>query len=169
MGWINKQRNIMDFALNSLLRRKGKNFALLVVYTGIIFLVSSIVFSSESIKRESRILLENSPEIVVQRTIAGRHDLIPEQYIERLRSIRGVHEAKGRLWGYYFEPGVQANYTLVVPDEFIYGPGYIVIGNGVSKTLTVPMRVWRSLIFSLLIQKSCPLISFFFQVMISER
>lgn len=134
MGWINKQRNILDFALNSLLRRKGKNSALFVVYTGIIFLVSSIVFSSESIKRESQFLLENSPEIVVQRTVAGRHDLIPEQYIEQLKSIRGVQEAKGRLWGYYFEPGVQANYTLVVPDEFLYGPGYIVIGNGVSKT-----------------------------------
>ena len=101
MGWTNKQRNILDFAFNSLLRRKGKNSALFVVYAGIIFLVSSIVFSSESIKRESRILLENSPEIVVQRTVAGRHDLIPEQYIERLKSIRGVQEAKGRLWGYY--------------------------------------------------------------------
>ncbi len=135
MGWINKQRNILDFAFNSLLRRKGKNSALLVVYASVIFLVSSIVFSSESIKRESRILLENSPEIVVQRTVAGRHDLITEQYIERLKSIRGVQESKGRLWGYYFEPGVQANYTLVVPDEFTHDPGFIIIGSGVSKTL----------------------------------
>jgi ABC-type lipoprotein release transport system permease subunit len=135
MGWINKQRNILDFAFNSLLRRKGKNSALFVVYAAIVFLVSSIIFSSESIKREARILLNNSPEIVVQRTVAGRHELIPEKYIERLQSIRGVQEVKGRLWGYYFEPGVQANYTLVAPDEFMYGPGYIVIGRGVSKTL----------------------------------
>lgn len=125
----------MDFAFSSLLRRKGKNFALFIVYTGIVFLVSSVVFSTESIKRESRILLDNSPEIVVQRTVAGRHDLIPEQYIERLKSIRGVQEVKGRLWGYYFEPGVQANYTLVAPEKFPDGPGFIIIGRGVAKTL----------------------------------
>ncbi|MFZ5906616.1 MAG: ABC transporter permease [Nitrospirota bacterium] len=135
MGWINKQRNILDFAFNALFRRRGKNFALVVVYTGIVFLVSSVVFSTESIKRESQILLENSPEIIVQRTVAGRHALIPGRYIERLKSIRGVQEVKGRLWGYYFEPGVQANYTLVVPDEFTHDQGFILVGSGVAETL----------------------------------
>jgi ABC-type lipoprotein release transport system permease subunit len=135
MGWINKQRNIIDFALSSLLRRKTRNVSLLVVYTGIVFLISSIVFSAESIEREACILLENSPEMIVQRNIAGRHDLIPAEYIERIKAIRGVQEVRGRLWGYYFEPGVQANYTLIVPDDFAYEPGYAVIGNGVSRTL----------------------------------
>jgi len=134
MSWITKQRNILDFALSSLLRRKAKNLALLVVYAGIVFFISSIIFSAESIEREACMLLENSPEIVVQRMIAGRHDLIPESYIDRVKDIRGVQAVKGRLWGYYFEPGVQANYTMVVPDDFEYGAGSIVVGQGVSRT-----------------------------------
>ncbi|MEW6586916.1 MAG: ABC transporter permease, partial [Nitrospirota bacterium] len=135
MSWINRQRNILDFALSSLLRRKVKNFALLIVYTGVVFFISSIIFSAESIEKEACMLLENSPEIVVQRTVAGRHDLIPENYVDRIKTIRGVQAVKGRLWGYYFEPGVRANYTMVVPDNFEYERGFIVVGQGVSRTL----------------------------------
>ena len=45
MAWIEKQRNIIDFALSSLFRKWGKNLALLVVYTVIVFILASIFFS----------------------------------------------------------------------------------------------------------------------------
>jgi ABC-type lipoprotein release transport system permease subunit len=131
---IERQKNIIDFALSSLLRRKRKNAGLLAVYTLIVFALASVVFFSYSIKKEASIILRGSPEMIVQRTIAGRHDLIPVSYIERIQKIRGVSSVKKRLWGYYYDPVVGANYTLIVPDNFDAGVGNISIGEGVSRT-----------------------------------
>jgi ABC-type lipoprotein release transport system permease subunit len=134
MGWINRQRNILDFTLSSLLRRKGKNMALLAVYTLIIFILASVVFLTSSLKREACLVLQDSPEIIVQRTIAGRHDLIPISYMPVLKEIRGVQSVRERLWGYYYDPATGANYTFVVPKDHQYGDGAVAIGNGVART-----------------------------------
>ncbi len=36
--WVGRQRNVLDFTLSALWRRKGKNLALFVVYTVVVFL-----------------------------------------------------------------------------------------------------------------------------------
>src|SRR4030067_2054535 len=134
MGWINRQRNILDFTLASLLRRKGKNVALLAVYTFIVFILASVVFLTSSLKKEACLVLQDSPEIIVQRTVAGRHDLIPISYMLVLKEIRGVQSVRERLWGYYYDPATGANYTFVVPKDHQYGDGGVAIGNGVAPT-----------------------------------
>jgi ABC-type lipoprotein release transport system permease subunit len=132
-AWIEKQRNIIDFTLSSLVRRKGKNLALVLVYAVLVFLLASVMFYSHALRREAAIVLQGSPEIVLQRMVAGRHDLVPASYVDAVKAIRGVSGARGRLWGYYFDPAVGANYTLMVPDEFPFGDGNIVIGQGISR------------------------------------
>jgi ABC-type lipoprotein release transport system permease subunit len=133
--WIEKQRNIIDFALSSLLRRWGKNLALLAVYTIIVLILASIFFFTTSIKREASIVLQGSPEIVVQRLVAGRHDLVPEGYMRVIEGITGVRNVKGRLWGYYYEPSTGANYTLLAAKDYKTETGTVAIGRGVSKAL----------------------------------
>lgn len=113
--WIEKQRYIIDFTLSSLLRRKFKNIGLLVLYTLIVFILASMMFFTYSIKREAKLILKGAPEIVVQKIIAGRHDLVPIDYLNTLRKIRGVASADSRLWGYYYDGLMKANYTLLVP------------------------------------------------------
>ena len=115
MVWTEKQRHIIEFALASLSRRPGKNLAVLVVYTSVVFILSSILFFTNSLKKEASLVLQGAPEIVVQRIVAGRHDLMTEDHIRSLGRLPGVQEARGRLWGYYYEPLVGANLTLVVP------------------------------------------------------
>lgn len=129
-----RQKNIIDFALSSLLRRKGKNAGLLFIYTLIVFALASVVFFTHAIKEEASIILEGAPEMTVQKTVAGRHDLIPMNYIDRIQKIRGVISVKGRFWGYYYDPIVGANYTLVVPETPDPGIGNIIIGEGISRT-----------------------------------
>src|SRR4030066_107707 len=133
-NWIERQKNILDFVLSSLLRRKGKNGGLVFVYTLIVFALASVMFFTYSIKREASIILRDSPEMIVQKTVAGRHDLIPLIYMDRIKKIRGVISVKGRLWGYYYDPVVGANYTLIVPEDFGSGEGNIAIGEGISRT-----------------------------------
>jgi ABC-type lipoprotein release transport system permease subunit len=131
--WIERQRNIVDFTLSSLLRRKGRNVALLCVYTFVVFLLASVMFFVHSIKKEASNILKDSPEMVIQRMIAGRHELIPIGYIDKIKDIRGVISVKRRLWGYYYDPIIGANYTLMVPEDSDVSAGNIVIGKGISR------------------------------------
>lgn len=114
-AWIEKQRYIIDFTISSLLRRKVKNFGLLALYTLIVFILASTMFFTYSIKKEASLILKDAPEIVVQKIVAGRHDLLPVEYLEIINKIRGVETVESRLWGYYYDSLVGANYTLLTP------------------------------------------------------
>lgn len=114
--WIEKQRYIIDFTISALLRRKVKNLGLLALYTLIVFILASTMFFTHSIKKEAALILQGSPEIIVQKMIAGRHDLFPVAHLDEISSIRGVADVEGRLWGYYYDSLVGANYTLMVPS-----------------------------------------------------
>ena len=131
--WLQKQRNIIDFTLSSLGRRKGKNFALVLVYTLVVFLLASVMFFTHALKREAAIILQGAPELVVQRMSAGRHELVPEKYVDVLKVIKGVSDVKGRLWGYYYDPVIGANYTIMASDDAAYASGDIIVGNGVAR------------------------------------
>lgn len=125
--------NILEFALSSLLRKRVKNISLLTLYTLIIFVLASLIFFVQALKQESGRILLNAPEMVVQRQMAGRHDLIPLDYADKIRAIRGVETVTGRRWGYYYDPVFGANYTLMVPEAGSITPGNIIIGRGVAR------------------------------------
>lgn len=133
MGAIEKQRHILDFTLSSLGRRKGKNIALIIVYTFVIFLIASVLFLADSLKNEATHILQDAPEMTVQRLVAGRHDLIPLHYIDSIKAIRGVQSVKPRFWGYYYDAFSGANYTLMVNTDLNDHPGSILIGAGVAR------------------------------------
>ncbi len=128
-----RQRYIIDFTLSSLWRRKGKNCALVLVYSLIVFVLASVLFFTHALREEAALILKDSPDIIVQRTRLGRYEQIPTAYAEKIRAIRGVMAARGRLWGYYYDPAFQANYTLLVPEKFPYEPETIAIGAGISR------------------------------------
>ncbi len=145
--WIEKQRHLIDFTLASLSRRKAKNLGLLFIYTLLVFVLASVALYTHALRSEAQKVLAGSPEIVLQRLIAGRHDLIPPGYLEKIGRIRGVQKMEGRLWGYYYDSVVKANYTFMVPPagsgmkiergEIVVGPALersrgLAAGNGIS-------------------------------------
>jgi len=73
---LEKHRNIIDFTLSSLLRRKSKNAALVIVYTLVVALLASVMFFTQSLREEAMLVLRGAPDMVVQKLIAGRFDLI---------------------------------------------------------------------------------------------
>lgn len=133
--WIERQRNVIDFTMAALARQKGKNFALISVYTFVVMLLASVVFFTGALKKEANLVLSESPEIVVQRQTMGRHDLIPISYAERIKRIAGVASVRERLWGYYYLAG--ANYTVMTREDSSPEAGTVVIGRGVSRTLQI--------------------------------
>jgi cell division protein FtsX len=139
--WIEKQKYLIDFTTSSLLRRKGRNAALLAVYTSVVFLLASVMLFSHALRNNAAQALARSPEMTVQRMVAGRNDPVPADWVERVRSVRGVQKAEGRLWGYYYDPGAKANFTFLVPpaDSGIeLAPGQVVAGAATSRHLAAP-------------------------------
>jgi cell division protein FtsX len=132
-GSIERQRHILDFTLASLLRRKGKNGALLAVYTLIIFILSSVLFFTYALRQEAQAVLKGTPEIIVQRSLTGRYHTIPLSYADAIRGIRGVLSVEPRLWGYHYDGTTLANYTIVVPGDNGPPDGSIDIGSGISR------------------------------------
>jgi len=65
--------------------------------------------------------------------VAGQTDLMPLNYIEKIKGIKRYRSIKGRLWGYYFDPFFGANYTLMSPDDDRLPSGTIAIGEGIAK------------------------------------
>jgi len=134
MKALRRQRYLLDFILSSLLRRKGKNLGLLLIYTLVIFMLASVMLFTQALKSEIGTVLEASPEIILQRLEAGRHGLVSEDYLERIGRIRGVVKREGRLWGYFYDPAVQANYTLMADDGLGLDRTEVIIGHGIART-----------------------------------
>ena len=131
--WWRRQLAFLDFCLSALMRRKGKNFALLFGYALIVFVLTSVLFFAGALRKEATSVLQDAPEIVVQRMVTGRYAPIPLSYRDTIQKIRGVRHVTPRFWGYYFHPASKANYTVMADNSDI-SPGQVNIGAGVART-----------------------------------
>jgi ABC-type lipoprotein release transport system permease subunit len=143
--FLEQQKYLIDYTLAALLRRKTRNLGLLLVYTLLVFLFSSVLLLSQGLRREAALLLQDAPEVIVQKLVAGRHDLLPAAWLEPLRRIRGVSRVEGRLWGYYYDPAVKANYTLMVAPERGLAVNDILIGASLARVRQLGIGDYLSL------------------------
>jgi ABC-type lipoprotein release transport system permease subunit len=139
-----KHLKILEFAISSLWRRKFKNLGIIFVFSLIIFVLSSILLLTYSFKKEAVAVLEGAPELIVQRISAGRHALMPVEYIKKVEKIPGVGAVIPRLWGYYYDISTGGNYTVmaeyrglkdslnIMEGSFTGEKGTCVIGKGIS-------------------------------------
>jgi ABC-type lipoprotein release transport system permease subunit len=130
---LERQKYLIDYTLAALLRRKTRTLGLVLIYALLVFLFSSVLLLSQGLRREAAMLLQDAPEVIVQRLSAGRHDLFPASWLESLRRIRGVSAVQGRLWGYYYDPAVKANYTLMVTPDRGLAANDILVGAALAR------------------------------------
>jgi len=109
---------LIGFAINSLIRRGAKSFFTIFIFTALIFLLSSILFISNSIKEELFITLKSLPQITVQKLQAGRHTNIEIKRVDELLKLNGVQSAIPRVWGYYYFDKAGVNFSVVGIDSF---------------------------------------------------
>ena len=141
--WIEKQKYLIDFTLSSLARRKVKNLGLLFLYTVIVFLLASVMLFTQALRREAAASLAGAPDVIVQRMVAGRHDLISPDYIGKLGNLRGVRKTESRLWGYYYDPIERANYTVMVPGsagQEGVSTGRVAVGQEIARRLGLTLN-----------------------------
>ena len=136
--WIARQHYLIDFTVSSLARRKVKTLSLLFVYTLLVFLLASVMLFAHALRREAALGLAHAPDVIVQRMVAGRHDLISDSYLEQIASLRGVQSNEGRLWGYYYDTLLKANLTIMVPPTgrgATIAPGRAKVGPEIAREL----------------------------------
>ncbi len=154
--WFERQKNIIDYSLQNLLRRRTKNSLILSIFILLVFAVSSILFITGSLTREMMITNEELPDITVQRIKGGRQTNIQESYIPQIEVIPGVEAVETRIWGYFYLKSLQANFTIYgmdldlleegeyqkivnwknLPDQAQKNPDFrMIVGQGVLKLL----------------------------------
>lgn len=153
--FLEKHLNLLDYALSSLWRRKGKNLSVFFVFTLVIFLLASFLFLTRSLLVSAQTTLRQTPEITVQHMVAGRQESIPLSYMEKIEDIFGVRQVSARVWGYKFNEVTGANITVMglsrspllgeeVLAEGRFGAqgeqGWAVIGQGVLADLDLGSR-----------------------------
>jgi ABC-type lipoprotein release transport system permease subunit len=109
---------LFEFSINSLLRQKTKNIFILVLFTSLIFLVSSIFQISNGLKKELIDSIETLPQITIQQQKGGRTTFIEQKRIDELLQINGVSYANGRVWGYYYFASKDVYFTIIGIDQF---------------------------------------------------
>ena len=139
-----RRLRILEHAISSLWRRRFKNFSIVVVFTLVISALASILVLTHALRTEARHLLQDAPDVVVQKLSGGRHDLIPVSLVDAIADLPGVKAVHPRFWGYYYDGLTGGNYTLVGVDqtgptslELLDGrlpnsPGTCAIGSGVA-------------------------------------
>ena len=134
MPFLRRQHAVLEFALACLLRRRAKVAVLGAVLTLTVFLLASLAFLGTSIRLEAAAVFRDAPDLIVQRVVAARQELVPRGAVAAVQAIPGVGHAHGRLWGYYFDPAAGANYTLVVPRDRTPAVGEAGIGAGIARS-----------------------------------
>ena len=153
---LEKQLNILDYAISSLWRRKFKNISVMLVFSSVIFLIASFQLTTQSLTKSATSSLIHGPEIVIQKMVAGRQESIPLDYRTKLKSIFGIRRVVPRVWGYYFDVTYGANYTVLGIDPELMpmgreldlafqeggfpGPGQVGLGRGVLDSLQLHER-----------------------------
>lgn len=109
---------LFEFSINSLFRQKTKNIFILVLFTLLIFLVSSIFQISNGLKKELIDTVESLPQITIQQLQGGRTSNISQNKIDELLQIKGISSANGRVWGYYYFSYKDVYFTIIGIEQF---------------------------------------------------
>lgn len=155
---MKRQLALLDYALGSLRRRRGKHVTLAL---GLVFasgLYAAVIFLAGSLDAEWRGTLASTPPLLVQRLEGGRPALIDAHALDGFADAPGVASVEPRVWGYLFVEALESNLTIVATrhdsdlaaalesgsppvadDEAVVGSGLVdLVGLVVGDRLAVP-------------------------------
>ncbi len=109
---------LLDYAIRSLYRRKGKSFFIFFILSLLIFLLSSVLMIADAIKLELNTTLQTLPQITLQRFVAGKQTDVSIDRVDTLLGIEGIHSVTPRIWGYYYFKPAGVNFSIVGVDAY---------------------------------------------------
>lgn len=110
---MKRQLALLDFAMGSLRRRRGKSAALVLGLAFVVGLFSSALLLTDALAAEYERDTDAMPDLTVQRLVAGRPALLSVDSAALLADIPAVRRVEPRVWGYHFFRALEANVTIV--------------------------------------------------------
>lgn len=153
-GWLERQLHLIDYTVAALARRRWRNLALLLVFSVLVFILASLTLFAGALRGEAVDVLSAAPPLIVQHQLAGRHDTLDEGALQDIAALPGVRHVEGRLWGYYYDSVVKANYTFMARPADEQADGTLSIGSAVARERglapgnTISFRSYSGQLFS---------------------
>jgi ABC-type lipoprotein release transport system permease subunit len=126
--------NFIKFALKLLIKDKANYILSGFIFTFIIFIFSSILFMTDSIKYDLKKSIDLRDSIIVQNQKAGYHTQITDDVIDNLFEIDGISDVVGVVDGYY--KFIQANKRFRIISNDDIASDKIDLGYGVKNSLS---------------------------------
>lgn len=106
------------FLTLQLVKERSKHLSIIIISMMIVFILSSVLFISSSIRFTLEETLKVQPDFVVSRTLGGTAIPTPMDWSDELIDIYGVSQVTPRVYGrYFFEP--KAKSFLLVGVDFM--------------------------------------------------
>lgn len=98
-------QSIISFAFLTLSKNKSKNISTFFIFFAIVFLISSVLFLSNSIEKEITKSIKNEPQLKITNHQYGNFAPIDDFLQNKISNIKGINSIIGQIQGdYYFEP-----------------------------------------------------------------
>ena len=113
-----KNSVFFNFLFLLLIKHKSKHIAIFIISILIVFLISSVLFISNSLKKEVFSTLNNQSDFIIQKTNNGKIFDTPISWVEDFSSINGVKNVQQRVYGLYYFMPENIYFTIVGVDLF---------------------------------------------------
>ena len=110
-----------NFLFLLLFTHKSKHLAIFFISILIVFLSSSILFISNTLKKEIFTTLKNQSDFVIQKINSGKSQYTPISWIVDFKEISGVKDVQQRVYGQYYFMPEDVYFTIVGIDLFEEG------------------------------------------------
>jgi len=97
-----RNNSFFYFLTLNLLKEKRRFVGIVLISTLLIFLLSSVLFISSSIKHTLNQTLIAQPDFIVQNIKGGRVSPIKDEQVDKIVNIYGVNKVTKRVYGRYF-------------------------------------------------------------------
>ncbi|MEA3418915.1 MAG: FtsX-like permease family protein [Campylobacterota bacterium] len=97
-------------------KERKKHIGVIAISLVILFLLSSVLFISSSIRYSLEQTLAQEPDFVVQRIQGGQRVNAPAEWIDNLLEIHGISKVTPRVYGRYFFKSKEDSFLIVGVD-----------------------------------------------------
>lgn len=97
-------------------KERKKHIGVIAISLVILFLLSSVLFISSSIRYSLEQTLSFEPDFVIQRTQGGERINVPAEWMDKLLEIHGISSVTPRVYGRYFFKSKENSFLIVGVD-----------------------------------------------------
>ncbi len=121
-------KNFIEYAVLLLFKDRNDHLFSFLIFSFIVFILSSVLFISDSLQYDLIQSIKSHPQIVVENMRAGRAYQMHDGYVYDVAQITGVSNVEGAVDGYYYFAQKRVWFHIIgdaslAKDEMLIGLG----------------------------------------------